>query len=137
MLKFYNLQQISLKNYQSLIIYQPSFDYIINLKKYTVNHFSHGFTSVYEEECFLLFPIRVFGYYLLFFENFQNVSQVKSSIKAIRYQILYHSRWSIYIFCTWKKNPLVHRTYWTFPVFPFLCFQILSCVYYDWILSIG
>ena len=48
----------------------------------------------------------------------RNVGQVKSHIKAVRYQIVPHSRRSIYFFHLYE-NPPVRHTYWT-------CFMISS-----------
>ena len=64
--------------------------------------------------------------------NFQNIEKVKSHIQAVLHQIVPHSRWLLYFFHLYE-NPPVRHTCWT-------CFwylQIFSCVYYDWILSIG
>ena len=64
--------------------------------------------------------------------NFQNVGRVKSYIQAVRYQIVPHSKWLIYFFtCTRTHLSAIPAEL----VFWYL--QIFSCVYYDWILSIG
>ena len=59
--------------------------------------------------------------------NFWNVGRVKSHIQAARYQIVPHSRRSIYFFSLYKNPPVCHTCFWYLQifsrVFPWLNFE--------------